>query len=94
MSIKKIVAFAVSCICLLNADTTIMTDYGITDYDNSKQKIDGRSYNIGLVQTLKHDSFRLNYENALADRISTLPTLKIEKVGLLYKHGVIKKTRG
>ncbi len=72
----------------LFAQTDIGLGYGYTDYDNSKTKIDGKTYDAEMRHRFDESLFTFHYENSSADRIGTNPTLEIDKISLLYRYDI------
>lgn len=88
---RKIVVLSFIASSVLFAQSDLKLSYVVTDYDNSKTKIDGTGYEVGLSHDFGVGVLGFGYEDSAVDRIGTNPTLEVQKVNLNYSHKLSKE---
>lgn len=88
---KKIFVLSLITSSVLFAQTDLRLSYVVTDFDNSKTRIDGTGYEVGLSHDFGVGIFGFRYEESAVDRIGTNPTLEVQKVNLNYMHKISKE---
>jgi len=88
---KKIFVLSLITSSVLFAQTDLKLSYVVTDFDNSKTRIDGTGYEVGLSHDFGVGIFGFRYEESAVDRIGTNPTLEVQKVNLNYMHKISKE---
>lgn len=85
---KKLLALSLLASISCFGQTNFQIGYGITDYVNSKTKIDGETLEASVQQNFGFGSAAIGYEDTSADRIGTNPTLEVQKTHLKYNHNL------
>ena len=92
-NLKKIILSCLSCACLLSADTEITTGYGKKDYNNSKTKIDGKTYFFDVSNKISDSMITLGYSKDNVNRVhpvnrTPIESLKVKKYNLKYDYSL------
>ena len=83
---KKIVLLSTLSASILLGQTQIKFTPVYTDYINSKTKIDGKGYELGLDHDFSLGKFAIGYDHSNVDRTGSNPSLEVEKLNLKYTH--------
>ena len=90
---KKIVLSCICCASLLSANTEITAGIGKKDYNNSKTKIDGKTYFFDVSQKLSDSLITLGYSKDDVNRAhpvnrTPIESLKVKKYNLKYDYAL------
>lgn len=96
MKRSKIILATALTSCLVSANTNISVTGGKKDYQNSKTKIDGTTYNFAAKQAYKDAKVLINYTKDTVDRENkitkkALQSLEVEKYNINYNQAVSDK---